>query len=136
MITLNDTEKEMIEKCLKIYKGNYSMEQQYASSILLKMLLKEEYTEVMNQVKEELGFKINDRNDAKVISWKKKVKKIGKCEICGLKDNLVAHHIIPWEYSVKGRTDVNNGMCLCNNCHKMIHNDIEWIQYMRGCNNE
>ena len=46
----------------------------------------------------------------------------GVCENCGSKKNLVIHHLIykdgynAWDYSVK---DV---VCLCNNCHKKIHN--------------
>lgn len=135
-MTQKEEDKKTLIKCLKIYMGDYSMLQQYACSILLKMILKEQYKEVMNQVKEELGFKINDRNNSKVIAWKKKIKNRGKCEICDSTTNLVAHHIIPWEYSIKGRTDVSNGQCLCNKCHKMIHNDEKWIDYKRGCLNE
>lgn len=128
-----DTYKKTVKECLKVYMGNYTKEQQYAASILLKMILKEKYNDVMRQVKEKMGFKINDRNDAKVISWKTKVKKIGKCEICDSENDLAAHHIIPWEYSIKGRTDISNGMCLCAECHKMMHNDVEWIKYVRRC---
>ena len=46
----------------------------------------------------------------------------GVCENCGSKKNLVIHHTEykegynAWDYSVK---DV---VCLCNNCHKKIHN--------------
>ena len=46
----------------------------------------------------------------------------GVCENCGSKKNLVIHHpqykdgYNAWDYSVK---DV---VCLCNNCHKKIHN--------------
>lgn len=124
---------QIVKECLKIYIGNYSKEQQYASSILLKIILKEKkYIELMNRVKEVLGFKINNRNDSKVIAWKRKVKKIGKCEICNVTKNLVAHHLIPWEYSVTGRTDITNGQCLCEKCHKMVHNDEAWVNYMRG----
>lgn len=127
------TEQVLVDKCLEIYMGDYSVERQYAASILLKMILKEvRYTEIMNQVKETLGFKINDRNNSKVISWKRKIKKIGKCEICGSKENLIAHHIVPWECSIRGRVDVNNGQCLCENCHKIVHNAVAWIDYMRG----
>ena len=122
------------KECIEIYTGDYEPYKQYAASILLKMILKEKYPIVMDEIRESLGFKINNRNSSKVNTWKKKVKKIGKCEICGSKENLVAHHIIPWEYSITGRTDINNGQCLCSDCHKMMHNDIEWIDYMRRCN--
>ena len=121
-----------VDKCIEIYKGDYSPIQQYAASILLKMLLKEKYQATMEEIKESLGFKINDRNSSRVRTWKNKVKKIGKCEICNSKDNLVAHHIIAWEYSITGRTDINNGQCLCDKCHHMMHNDEQWINYMRG----
>lgn len=46
----------------------------------------------------------------------------GVCEICGSRKNLVIHHpqykngYNAWDYSVK---DV---VCLCNTCHKKIHN--------------
>lgn len=46
----------------------------------------------------------------------------GVCENCGSKKNLVIHHpqykdgYNAWDYSVK---DV---VCLCNNCHKKLHN--------------
>ena len=130
----SEEDKQTIKKCLEAYMGDYTPEQQYASCIILKMIIKEKkYNEVMKQVKEELGFEVNNRNNSKVITWKKKIKKIGKCEICNTKDNLVAHHKIPWEYSVKGRIDINNGQCLCKSCHKMMHNDNEWISYMRRC---
>lgn len=133
MTSLSNNQNNIVKECLKVYMGNYPKERQYASAILLKMILKErQYNDLMNRVKEVLGFKINNRNDSKVINWKRKIKKIGKCEICNSKEKLVAHHLIPWEYSITGRTDINNGQCLCENCHKMIHNDKEWVNYIRG----
>lgn len=130
---LTQKETDLAIRCLEIYMGDYSVEKQYASSIILKMLFKKKYRKLMEEVREATGFKVNNRSDAKVIYWAKKVKKKGKCEICGSKEKLVAHHIVPWEYSIKGRTDINNGMCLCSNCHKMMHNDDDFIEYMRGC---
>jgi len=121
-----------IEELIEIYKGDYAPAKQYAASIMLKMLLKSKYAETMDEVRESLGFRINDRNSSKVLMWKKKVKKVGKCDICGSTENLEAHHIIPWEYSITGRTDINNGQCLCKKCHSMIHDDNEWYEYLRG----
>lgn len=125
------TDKQEIAKYIDIYMGGYSPIEQYASAILLKMHFKEDYKKLMDIIREELGFKINNRNSSAVALWKKKVKAIGKCEICGKTKKLVAHHIIPWEYSITGRTDINNGQCLCEKCHKMMHNDKKWINYMR-----
>jgi hypothetical protein len=124
---------KLILDCVEIYTGDYPAEKQYAACILLKMELKEKkYRELMEVVRESLGFRVNNRSDSAVLAWAKKVKKAGRCEICGSYDNLEAHHIIPWQYSVTGRTDVSNGQCLCKECHKMMHNDIAWIDYMRG----
>ena len=123
-----------IDNCIAIYVGNYKPYQQYAASILLKMFLKENYPSVMNEIKELLGYKINNRNSSKVIVWKNKIKKRGKCEMCGSNQKLVAHHIIPWEHSISGRVDISNGQCLCERCHKIVHNDFMWIDYLRGCN--
>lgn len=123
---LRAEDRELAIKCIAIYIGDYSAEKQYAASILLKMLFKERYHELQALLKEETGFKVNDRRNTKVVSWSKKVKKTGKCEVCGSKEKLVAHHRIPWEYSIKGRTNLNNGQCLCENCHKIIHNDKKW----------
>ena len=126
-------DNEMILKCIEIYIGDYPVEKQYAASILLKMMLKEKkYKKLMELIREETGFKLNNRNDSSVISWKRKVKKIGKCQICDSEENLVAHHIVPWCHSIKGRTDINNGICLCEECHKKMHDDVEWIDYMRN----
>ncbi len=129
--TGNAEEVKLAERYLEIYLGDYTPEQQYAASILLHMLLKDDgFRKLMEFVKETTGFRINDRNSSRVIMWKKKVKKVGKCEICGSKEILVAHHKIPWAYSIKGRTDINNGQCLCRKCHNMMHDDELWLEYM------
>lgn len=128
----NEEEVKEVERYLEIYLGDYTPQQQYAASILLRMVLKDDlYTKLMHLVKETSGFSVNDRNSSRVMAWKKKVKSIGKCEVCGAKENLVAHHIIPWAKSIKGRTDPDNGQCLCKECHKMMHNDLLWIEYMQ-----
>lgn len=122
---------KLAERCLEIYVGDYTPQQQYAASILLHMILKENFGKFVELVKEVTGFRLNDRNSSRAVAWRKKVKRIGKCEICGATENLVAHHIIPWAYSIKGRTDTKNGQCLCCDCHKIMHNDLLWIEYMQ-----
>lgn len=134
MLTKKDN--DLAIRCLEIYMGDYSVEKQYASSIILKMIFKDKYRKLMEEVREATGFKVNNRNSSAVIRWAKNVKKKGICEICGSKEKLEAHHKVPWEYSIKGRTDINNGMCLCSDCHKMMHNDIKYVEYLRGCAHE
>lgn len=130
----NEEDAQLVVECLAIYMGDYEPERQYAASILLKLLLrKERYRLLMDLVKEEMGFKVNNRSDAAVVRWVRNVKKIGRCEVCGSTEKLVAHHIIPWEYSVKGRIDISNGQCLCSDCHKMMHDRVGWVNHIKRC---
>ena len=119
------------ESYLKVLVGDYTPEQQYAASILMHMILKENYSGFIEKLKEVTGYKVNNRQSGRAVTWAKKIKARGKCEVCGSKEDLVAHHIIPWSCSIKGRFDLNNGQCLCGACHKMMHNDDLWIEYMQ-----
>lgn len=55
--------------------------------------------------------------------WKKAVLKrdSNKCRICGQTKNLVAHHIVPFSEDTSLRYSVDNGMTLCQNCHREVH---------------
>lgn len=112
-------------ECLLVYLGDYTKEQQYASYLMLKMYYKERFNKLMELIKEETGFKINNRLSGKCKTWAKKVKARAnyKCELCGSNKNLNAHHIINWEYSISGRYDLDNGQCLCEKCHRYVHSD-------------
>ena len=45
-----------------------------------------------------------------------------KCQCCGINSNqLEAHHIIPYAVAEDLRTDVNNGITFCKECHKNYH---------------
>ncbi len=49
--------------------------------------------------------------------WKKIVKVMGHCEMCGRSDlRLNAHHLIRRD-SMFFRHNPENGICLCTNCH-------------------
>lgn len=46
------------------------------------------------------------------------------CQICGQEGNghnLNAHHINGYNWYKEGRTDINNGITLCEKCHKEFH---------------
>lgn len=89
-----------------------------AALLLLKLFVPKEMLEILMENNELYPF---DRNDTRVTEWKNKVISKGKCEKCGSKKRLEAHHIIKWcEYPI-GRIDVNNGMCLCHSCHTEEH---------------
>ena len=60
------------------------------------------------------------------------------CEVCGFdfsemygelgKDYIEAHHIKPIsEMSENEKTDINDIVLLCSNCHSMIHRKRPWI---------
>ena len=46
------------------------------------------------------------------------------CQCCGRKNGevgLIAHHLDSFDWCVEKRTDVSNGICLCETCHKNFH---------------
>lgn len=43
------------------------------------------------------------------------------CQCCGSKTNTVVHHLNGYVWCVEGRTNVNNGITLCNTCHLDFH---------------
>ena len=45
------------------------------------------------------------------------------CDCCGDNrgGNLVSHHLDGYHWNKEGRIDINNGVCLCEKCHKEFH---------------
>ena len=74
---------------------------------------------------EALPHERNDnRRPARATAWAMKVKERDgyKCQECGSKKNLEAHHIIPWaECTYEQKYDLNNGITLCRSCHDKVH---------------
>lgn len=78
------------------------------------------------KMRKKCARRFDDDNGFK--SWKKDViKPLRKrsqmrCEICGKKDaHLVAHHLLPYSRFNKYRTDLDNLIFICNDCHSEIH---------------
>jgi 5-methylcytosine-specific restriction endonuclease McrA len=44
------------------------------------------------------------------------------CQYCGHRRDLVVHHIDGYNWSKEKRTDLSNGITLCESCHKHFHN--------------
>ena len=109
---------DLIIDCVAVLIGDYSINRNKAALLLLKHYLPHDFLEILLDDKELYPF---DRNDKRVREWKEKVLEKGQCEICGLKENLEAHHYIKWSEFPIGRIDVNNGMCLCHKCHTEEH---------------
>lgn len=55
--------------------------------------------------------------------WRKRVFKRDKytCQCCHKKGHLNAHHLNSYNWYKEGRFDVNNGITLCEKCHKLFH---------------
>lgn len=59
--------------------------------------------------------------------WReKKLEKNPACVVCGSTTNLEVHHIIPVEFSPELVLCETNGITLCRDCHKMVHNSRRW----------
>lgn len=60
------------------------------------------------------------RRSKEYIQWRKEVisRAGGICEDCGSDENIEAHHIISIHKDITKALDKNNGMALCNACHK------------------
>jgi len=62
--------------------------------------------------------------------WGEIIHKKGKCEVCGKKENLQAHHFIG-RRNLTLRYEVRNGVLLCALHHKLgrqsAHEDPQWF---------
>lgn len=66
----------------------------------------------------------NWRNSPEYKAWKLEVISLGKCTCCVNTEDLHAHHIQHATYFPELRFDVDNGICLCDTCHMILHNKI------------
>ena len=111
--------QEIIIESIVVLIGDCNINRKYAAILLLKALIPHS---LLRKILEEGGIYPFDRNDYRVRKWTKEVLKRGKCEKCGAKEHLEAHHIIKWTDYPKGRNDPKNGQCLCHECHTNEHN--------------
>jgi len=62
------------------------------------------------------------------------------CACCGSNKDLHAHHILPYSEYIELREDVDNGITLCDGCHKKFHinygayvTNVELDEFLMGC---
>lgn len=44
-----------------------------------------------------------------------------RCVCCNARKELNAHHLDGYNWCIEKRTDINNGVCLCKECHDLFH---------------
>lgn len=77
--------------------------------------------------KEHGSYKIDADHESRKASetkvWSREVmKKCNfKCVICSTNKKLQSHHLDGWNWCVNKRFDINNGVCMCLDCHNKFH---------------
>jgi hypothetical protein len=113
-----EEQRELVIDAIAVLLGDYNITRKYAAILILKALLPRRLMKAILEDNELYPF---DRNDYRVRQWTEQVLAKGKCEVCGSKEHLEAHHIIKWADYPKGRIDPENGQCLCHKCHTEQH---------------
>lgn len=75
----------------------------------------------------------NRRNSAEDEQWKREVRERdgNACRRCGFDTNLEVHHIKLWEKYPEFRTELDNGLTLCGNCHTLITSKEETTDLLK-----
>ena len=56
--------------------------------------------------------------------WRNRIiKRDVRCVLCGFEYNLVAHHIIEVRHDPTLKLETDNGITLCEECHKKVHRE-------------
>ena len=70
---------------------------------------------------EELRKKIPEADREKLTKWARRVKQVGRCDVCGSSKDLTAHHLWDKKSHFTMMYQDENGVCLCDVCHKAFH---------------
>ena len=72
-------------------------------------------------------------------TWKLIIKKPQRCEYCKARNKQFHPHHIRYSWRLATRFDLENGICLCAYCHRMVHQDsifdyefMDWLIKLRG----
>ena len=122
---------ELLVEAYAVLIGDYKIIRKMAAITLIKLILP---TNKAREISSDPEFYPIDRSDPKVRKWKKEILSRKKCECCGSTEHLEAHHIIKWADYPKGRADIENGQCLCHDCHTNEHRNDKsyWLMKARS----
>ena len=111
--------EEVIIIFINYLRNDISIVRKYALALLLDYYLPE-WRKIVGP---KLLGPIVERDSRTAQLWRKEVieRDGGKCVDCGSKSNLEAHHIIPWAEAPELRTDPENGLTQCIDCHSKHH---------------
>lgn len=110
-IRLTNQEKQLRDnlKNFKQIKGQY----QRLQDKVKKGKDKEEVEKTIEHIK---------KSDPRLLKiWSIDIRKVGKCDICDSKQKLTAHHIYDKHNHPSLMYNRDNGVCLCDKCHKGFH---------------
>ena len=115
-----ETKNIVLDAITVLQNPEVTLGQRQAAKLLLKAFLTSNfYKSVMADILPKTS--VIDRNDPRVRRWSKEVVSRGACENCGATEDLQAHHVKHWSLFPEKRIDVNNGACLCRDCHALEH---------------
>lgn len=114
---ITNTDINIVNGAIKVFTNLNMIEMLVDKSYQIKDLT----TKDIISSQEESG---RDRNTTEYKNWRKQVYErdnytCQECKTRGVKLN--AHHIKQWCNNIKLRFDINNGITLCEKCHKKIH---------------
>jgi len=81
-------------------------------------------TKLQVAVDDRLVKKFNNKDkqrQTKLYNWSKRVREVGKCDICTSPDNLTSHHLWDKHTHPSLAFQQENGVCLCKKCHEGFH---------------
>ena len=80
-----------------------------------------------------IGENAKERRNREYRKWRTGVlERDGKCLSCGCTENLVAHHIKEFALYPHLRFELDNGITLCDKCHKKLHKEERVWQRLNG----
>ena len=113
-------------------KENHRTYQQKWRKINPEMARKQEYRHYNRMLKKMKNSLFSVKELAfSLIYWRRIVKKRDnyRCQICGSRQNLVAHHIFQKAFHPELCLNFNNGITLCKNCHFQTHGQLLVLSY-------